>query len=112
MFVTMAIAGLVVGAAFGAFGVIPAGPRPTRANVFGAIHADYKLVLNVLATLAFVALWALTARRGTIDPVCGMSVDRERAVRREVGGTTVYFCSEHCAAAYRPVQNRPTFTCP
>ncbi len=107
MFVTMALAGLVVGAVFGALGAVPAGPRPTRTHVFGAVHSDYKLVLNVLATLAFAALWALTVRRGAVDPVCGMSVDRDHAVRREVDGLTVYFCSEHCAAGYRPARAAP-----
>ncbi len=105
MFLAMALAGLVVSALFGGLGAIPTGSRPTRAGVFGAVHADYKLVLNLLATLAFLGLWALTARRGATDPVCGMSVDRERAVRREIDGRTVYFCSEHCAAAYRPGQS-------
>jgi Cu+-exporting ATPase len=30
------------------------------------------------------------------DPVCGMTVDRAKAHRLEHGGTTHYFCSEHC----------------
>ena len=35
-----------------------------------------------------------------IDPVCGMTVDRAKAVTLEDGGRTVYFCSEHCRHAY------------
>ncbi len=35
------------------------------------------------------------------DPVCGMSVDTERAAAKGVyGRETVYFCSEHCKEAY------------
>jgi Cu2+-exporting ATPase len=30
------------------------------------------------------------------DPVCGMQVDKEKAVKLEKGGKTYYFCSEHC----------------
>lgn len=38
----------------------------------------------------------LTARRGATDPVCGMKVDRDKALTTKHGGKTVYFCSEHC----------------
>lgn len=35
------------------------------------------------------------------DPICGMSVDMERARAKGVYGTeTVYFCSEGCKKAY------------
>jgi len=34
------------------------------------------------------------------DPVCQTYVLRSRAVRREVGGTTHYFCSRECAARF------------
>jgi YHS domain-containing protein len=37
---------------------------------------------------------------GVTDPVCGMKVDHSKAVTRQVGGTTLHFCSEHCLAAY------------
>jgi YHS domain-containing protein len=29
-----------------------------------------------------------------------MKVDRARAVRKDIGGETFYFCSEHCLHAY------------
>ena len=35
-------------------------------------------------------------RRGVTDPVCGMKVDRAKAVRERGDGQTHYFCSEHC----------------
>ena len=55
MFVTMVLAALVVDLLFSA-----RGPDPRRAparpdDVFGSIELDYKLVLNVIATLVFVA---------------------------------------------------------
>jgi uncharacterized membrane protein YraQ (UPF0718 family)/YHS domain-containing protein len=96
MFVTMVIAALIVQALFGALGLIPTGPRPSRGDVFGAVRLDYKLVLNVAGVLIFGAMMYLTMRRGATDPVCGMRVDRAKAVRREVAGRTRYFCSEHC----------------
>jgi uncharacterized membrane protein YraQ (UPF0718 family) len=96
MFVTMALAALLVDALFSALGLIPTGPRPSRGDVFGSIQLDYKLVLNVLATVVFAALFWVTARRGATDPVCGMKVDRARAVTAQHEGRTVYFCSEHC----------------
>jgi YHS domain-containing protein len=36
------------------------------------------------------------------DPVCQTYVLRSRAVRREAGGTTHYFCSPECAARFSP----------
>jgi YHS domain-containing protein len=96
MFLTMVIAALIVDGIFSALGLIPTGPRPTRADIFGGIHVNYKLALNVLALAIFAAMLWLTARRGATDPVCGMKVDRARAVSRESGGETHYFCSAHC----------------
>ena len=48
MFVTMVIAALIVDGIFSALGLIPTGPRPTRADIFGPIPVNYKLALNVL----------------------------------------------------------------
>ncbi|MDQ6745586.1 MAG: permease [Actinomycetota bacterium] len=96
MFVTMVLAALVIDVAFGGLGLIPHGARPTRGDIFHSVGLDYKLVLNVLGAVVFVALFALTARRGATDPVCGMKVDRKKAVVSERDGRTAYFCSEHC----------------
>ncbi|MDX6663647.1 MAG: uncharacterized protein QOG09_1749 [Solirubrobacterales bacterium] len=100
MFVTMAVAGLLVDGLFSGLDLIPTGPRPTRADIFGSIEVDYKLFLNIGGLLVFAALFALTARRGVTDPVCGMKVDRAKAIRREIAGETYYFCSESCAAKF------------
>jgi uncharacterized membrane protein YraQ (UPF0718 family)/YHS domain-containing protein len=100
MFVTMVIAALVVDGIFSAANLIPSGPRPTRDDIFGSVELDYKLFLNVVGLVVFAALFALTVRRGATDPVCGMSVDRGKAVTREFAGRTFYFCSEHCLHAF------------
>ncbi|MGA2925436.1 MAG: permease [Solirubrobacteraceae bacterium] len=107
MFVTMSIAGLIVDALFGAVGAIPAGPRPARADIFGTLAVNYKLALNVLGLAIFAGLLALTVRRGASDPVCGMQVDRARAVRATVAGQTLYFCSDGCRRNYehRPAES-------
>jgi YHS domain-containing protein len=99
MFVTMVVAALVVDGLFSATSLIPHA-RPTRADVFGSIHVDYKLFLNILGVAIFSALFYLTMRRGETDPVCGMKVDRKKAYISEHDGRTVYFCSEHCQATF------------
>ena len=62
MFVTIVIAALIVDGLFGVAGLIPTGPRPTRADIFGTIEVDYKLFLNILGTAVFVALFWLDPR--------------------------------------------------
>ena len=36
----------------------------------------------------------------TTDPVCGMSVDVDKAIRVDYEGKSYYFCSPHCQAAF------------
>jgi len=100
MLVTMMASALVVEAVFGAIGLAPRGARPSRADIFSSIRLDHTLVLNALCLAAFTALFALTVRRGVRDPVCGMRVDRAKAVRVEQAGRTHFFCSEHCARRF------------
>jgi uncharacterized membrane protein YraQ (UPF0718 family)/YHS domain-containing protein len=96
LLVTMAIAALVVQVLFGGLGLIPSGSRPSHGDIFSAVRVDYKLVLNAFGLALFLALFALTMRRGVADPVCGMTVDRAKAVRLQHGGATRYFCCEGC----------------
>jgi len=100
MFVTIVLAALIIDVLFGGLGLIPTGPRPSRGDIFGQVHLDYKLALNILGVIIFVALMYITMRRGVTDPVCGMTVDRAKAVRKDVAGQTYYFCSEHCLHAF------------
>ncbi|MFL5823290.1 MAG: permease [Solirubrobacteraceae bacterium] len=111
MFVAMVIAAVLVDGAFSALGLVPQGARPTRTDIFSALAVNYKLFLNVTALLLFVALFWLTARRGATDPVCGMKVERRKALAKRLGATTFHFCSEHClhqfeAAPYRYLHRR------
>ena len=99
MLVTIVLAALVVDGLFSAVGLIPS-ERPTTEDVFGSIELDYKLVLNAIATVGFVALIGLTVRRGARDPVCGMTVDRSTALTATVGGRTHYFCSDACRGRF------------
>jgi hypothetical protein len=101
MFVAMAVAGLVVDGIFSAFGVVPA-HRPSIASVAERPVAwNYTSVLDVLFALVFVALFALTFRRGAKDPVCGMTVDRHAGGPTSVVGRKVmYFCGPGCKAKF------------
>jgi YHS domain-containing protein len=99
MFVVMVAAALVVDGLFGLVDLVPS-DRPTRDEVFGSIELDYKLVLNAIAVVVFAALMYLTMRRGATDPVCGMRVDRAKALQAQRAGRTFYFCSEHCRSAF------------
>ncbi len=100
MFTTMVIAALVVDTIFSVLGLFPTGPRPTRADIFSPLAVNYKLFLNLLGVAIFAALIGLTMRRGTTDPVCGMTVDRAKAATKQVGEETYYFCSTHCLHAF------------
>jgi len=64
MYVTMALAAILVDVVFAALGLIPSS-RPSANDVFGSIELNYKFVLNALATIAFLALLALTRRRSS-----------------------------------------------
>jgi YHS domain-containing protein len=96
----MALAALAIDGLFSALGLIPSGPRPSHGDIFGSIQIDYKLFLNLLGVVVFAALFWLTQRRGATDAVCGMKVDRAKAVTKEIRDETFYFCSEHCLHAF------------
>ncbi len=96
MFATMVVAALLIDALFDAADLIPTGPRPSRSEVFGTVALDYKLALNLLGLAIFGALFLLTRRRGATDPVCGMTVDRTKALTVRHGEATLHFCSTGC----------------
>jgi uncharacterized protein len=97
MFLAMVLAALAMDGLFTVLGLSPSGPRPSRADIFASVSLDYKFALNLLGLAIFASLLWLTASRGVTDPVCGMKVDRTKAVRLSRDGQTLYFCSEHCA---------------
>jgi P-type Cu+ transporter len=45
-------------------------------------------------------LFALTFRRGARDPVCGMTVDRSKALSLEHAGRRYFFCGPGCRAKF------------
>lgn len=50
---------------------------------------------------------ALTEPAGVVDPVCGMTVQPERAAARfDYEGRTYYFCSTHCARKFQDEPQR------
>ncbi|HEY0517634.1 MAG TPA: permease [Solirubrobacteraceae bacterium] len=100
MFVTIVLAALAVDELFGLAGLIPGGRRPSRSEVFGSLAVDYKLALNILGVTVFAAFFWLTRRRGATDPVCGMRVDRIKALRSEHLGGAYFFCSAGCRDAF------------
>jgi hypothetical protein len=106
MFATMVVAALITDALFGGLGLIPSGARPTRTDIFSNITINYKLFLNLLGLVIFAVLLWLTARRGATDPVCGMKVDRAKAVTKDVDGQTFYLCSQHCLHAFETDPNQ------
>jgi uncharacterized membrane protein YraQ (UPF0718 family)/YHS domain-containing protein len=105
MFVTIVIAALIVDLVFGGLGLIPHA-RPTRGDIFSSVRVNYKLFTNIAGLVVFAVLMGLTVRRGATDPVCGMRVDRRKAIRVESAGETRYFCSEHCMHAYQSDSGR------
>ncbi|HEY6398857.1 MAG TPA: permease [Solirubrobacteraceae bacterium] len=99
MFVVMVLAALIVDGLFSGLGLIPH-TRPTRGDIFGSVRVDYKLFTNALGFVIFATLFWLTMRRGATDPVCGMRVDRHKAVTMDFAGEIHYFCSAHCLHAF------------
>ena len=40
------------------------------------------------------------------DPVCGMTVDKDTAIKRKIGDRWYYFCSQQCADVYEAPRTR------
>jgi len=112
-YAAMAAAGYVVELLFAALGIVPSD------RSVGAIGEDptlnYTSVLNVVFLFFALILVVRFLRTGGTamlrsmdgpadlgqggdtmarDPVCGMTVDRSRALSSDFGGFTYYFCSE------------------
>jgi YHS domain-containing protein len=100
MFVTIVLAALIIEGLFSQLQLLPSATRPSRNAIFAPVHADYKLFLNLAALAVFVALMVLTVRRGVSDPVCGMKVDRSKAIHSDRAGQRHYFCSERCRSTF------------
>jgi uncharacterized membrane protein YraQ (UPF0718 family)/YHS domain-containing protein len=101
MFASMVVAALVVDGLFSLAGIVPA-RRPSIASIADRRVAwNYTSLLDILFAGVFVALIGLTLRRGTTDPVCGMTVDRHGGNPASVHeGRTYVFCGDHCKGAF------------
>ena len=100
MFGAMVVAALAVDGIFSWAGLIPT-TRPSIESVTErAIGWNYTTFLNVVFTLVFLALFALTLRRGARDPVCGRTVDRGKALSLEHGGKRYFFCGPGCRGKF------------
>jgi hypothetical protein len=100
MFGAMVLAALAVDGIFSWAGLIPE-TRPSIESVTQrAITWNYTAVLNIVFTVVFLALFALTFRHGARDPVCGMTVDRSKALSLEHGGRRYFFCGPGCRAKF------------
>jgi uncharacterized membrane protein YraQ (UPF0718 family) len=69
MLLTMIVAALSIDALFSAVGLIPE-TRPSRADVFGSVQLDYKLVLNVLGLIVFATLFWLSRQARSAAHSC------------------------------------------
>jgi uncharacterized protein len=97
MFAAMAIAALVVDGLFSLAGLVPQHRPAIESIAERPVTWNYTSVLDIVFALVFVALIALTLRRGAKDPVCGMTVDRHAGKPRSVyRGRTIFFCGDHC----------------
>jgi YHS domain-containing protein len=95
MFGTMVLAALAIDGIFSLAGLVP-DHRPSVASISErAVTWNYTAFLDIAFGVLFVALIAVTVRRGTTDPVCGMTVGREGPTS-SYAGRTFTFCGNHC----------------
>jgi uncharacterized membrane protein YraQ (UPF0718 family)/YHS domain-containing protein len=101
MFAGIAVAALIVDGIFSAVGIVPS-HRPSITSIADrAVTWNYTSILDILAAVVFVALFALTFRRGAKDPICGMTVDRTAGGPTSVVGRRVfYFCGTGCKGRF------------
>jgi YHS domain-containing protein len=94
---SVVLAALAVDGLFSLAGLVPSHRPSVNSIAERPVTWNYTSVLDILFGLVFVALLALTFRRGTRDPVCGMTVDRHAgSPTSEYAGKTWTFCSAHC----------------
>jgi uncharacterized protein len=112
MFAAIVAAALAVDGIFSALGLIPE-ERPSIESITArGITWNYTTALNIVFTLVAAALVALTMRRGARDPVCGMTVDRSKAVTADYRGRRYLFCGPGCRAKFEADPERYTGPAP
>jgi uncharacterized membrane protein YraQ (UPF0718 family)/YHS domain-containing protein len=110
----MSAAGLLTELIFKAADLVPR----TRPTMIAPEHFgwNYTTVLNIVFLLVFAGIYWLHRNKASFgggaeharDPVCGMQVEIQNAgATLQVGGETVYFCSDHCKDHYRSEVQTP-----
>ena len=107
MFSAIVISALAIDGIFDALGLVPS-TRPSVDSIASrGIAWNYTTFLNIVFLAAGAALIGLTLRRGAVDPVCGMTVDRHAGKPTVVyEGHTYYFCGEGCKARFEAEPER------
>ena len=101
---TMSLAGLVTEGLFHLARLTPDAPTGDRNVGIDDFGWNATTVLDVIALVGFVALYALYRRSRAQaagdyakDPICGMQVEKQHPGAVLVAdGETTYFCSDHC----------------
>jgi uncharacterized membrane protein YraQ (UPF0718 family)/YHS domain-containing protein len=105
MWFVMSVAGLLTELIMRAAGGIPG--RPMHLIAPERFAWDHTTVLNIIAALLLFAVIRAARRPETahvsaysIDPVCGMQVEKAHAPATYVADDVTYFCSERCKDHY------------
>jgi uncharacterized membrane protein YraQ (UPF0718 family)/YHS domain-containing protein len=106
MFGAMVVAALAVDGIFSAAGLVPE-KRPSIESITErGISWNYTTALNIVFTFVAAALFGLTLRRAARDPVCGMTVDRGKALSAEHHGRRYFFCGPGCRSKFEAEPDR------
>jgi uncharacterized protein len=107
MFGAIVISALAIDGIFDALGLVPS-TRPSVDSIASrGIAWNYTTFLNIVFFAVGAALIGLTLRRGAVDPVCGMTVDRHAGKPTVVyEGRTYYFCGQGCKARFEAEPER------
>ncbi len=81
MFVAMVGSALIIDGVFSGLGLIPSGPRPTRADIFEAVSVNYKLALNLLGFAIFLLAFRAQLSKSKFTPIAGLTALRSPARR-------------------------------
>jgi uncharacterized membrane protein YraQ (UPF0718 family)/YHS domain-containing protein len=110
MFGAMVVAALAVDGIFSATGLVPE-KRPSIESITErGISWNYTTMLNIVFTFVAAALFGLTLRRAARDPVCGMSVDRGKALSADHRGRRYFFCGPGCRSKFEAEPDRYAHT--
>jgi uncharacterized membrane protein YraQ (UPF0718 family)/YHS domain-containing protein len=106
MFGAMVVAALAVDGIFSAAGLVPE-QRPSIESITErGISWNYTTALNIVFALVAAALFGLTLRRAARDPVCGMRVDRGKALSADHHGKHYFFCGPGCRSKFEAEPDR------